>query len=623
MTQVDELIRAVELPDTAEWRGDEAVEGEARARLQTAIRAESERRQSGARWRWTGPKRLVIPAAASCALAAAIVVVLALLPGSSQNETLLGGPGPATAQTVLERAAAIASRSIYSFPASHQFLYLKWINGNSATTSYKGHRFGLTDAYVEQDWEAANGSGRQKLDKGTMHFFTPHDLAEWRAAKTTEGNEPALDGTYPVGAYFDNCDIQLDKLSTLSTNPTVLLHQIEKITGAKTQVVQSIMRTVACALQASQKPALNAALYRVVEHLPGIKLLGSRDDYIGRSGVAVAVDVPHFQEVLIIDPITAAPLEFEYVQTSRIPGGPNSNVPDGTPVNFAVYLAHGVVKTMTALPGGGTVPMKVHHHPPLTAPAVPANPAQPLVTTISALKVELSILRRPQTAADRLPAWAVAEEQREGCSNCFNVPRLLLGETRLIGTVRTPPASEGTNFGHNNPEHIYLVVGIGQYVWHYGKPGLPVTRVTTGLHADVVGFSARQEFMKSPLKGHKPSVLEEPLDQALDGARLPMPTTPLAPAEVAITQYGMFGIVPDDVTKVRWELIDPGQWRPITVYPTIKDNVAYAPTLNAPKGLGLGDEQDLASAVWYGADGKVIATVNELPGLVKYQGGWN
>jgi hypothetical protein len=82
--------------------------------------------------------------------------------------------------------------------------------------------------------------------------------------------------------------------------------------------------------------------------------------------------------------------------------------------------------------------------------------------------------------------------------------------------------------------------------------------------------------------------------------------------------------VPDGVTRVRWELIDPGQSRPVTVYPQIHDNVAVAPITPTPdpRAVGLTDEQDLASAVWYGAHGNVIASVNELPALLRVNSNW-
>lgn len=91
-----------------------------------------------------------------------------------------------------------------------------------------------------------------------------------------------------------------------------------------------------------------------------------------------------------------------------------------------------------------------------------------------------------------------------------------------------------------------------------------------------------------------------------------------------IGQFGSVGIVPDGVTRVRWELIDPGQSHPVTVYPTIHDNVATAPITPTPdpKEVGLTNEQYLASAVWYGADGKAIASVNELPALLKVNSNW-
>ena len=61
----------------------------------------------------------------------------------------------------------------------------------------------------------------------------------------------------------------------------------------------------------SGSPALRAALYRVIAHLPGVKLLGARNDRIGRRGVAVAMTDGSrvAEEVVLFDPATSEVLE--------------------------------------------------------------------------------------------------------------------------------------------------------------------------------------------------------------------------------------------------------------------------------------------------------------------------
>jgi hypothetical protein len=39
----------------------------------------------------------------------------------------------------------------------------------------------------------------------------------------------------------------------------------------------------------------------------------------------------------------------------------------------------------------------------------------------------------------------------------------------------------------------------------------------------------------------------------------------MTPRDVIITSFGTVGVVPDGVTRVKWELSNPGQAKPVTV----------------------------------------------------------
>ena len=106
----------------------------------------------------------------------------------------------------------------------------------------------------------------------------------------------------------------------------------------RTAIRFEILRGLA---EAPTSAPLRAALYRVLAATPGIRLLGSRRDSIGRHGTAVAVTVGDVELELIIDPATG-----ELLQTSRTLHRStlyfDGEQPPGL-INRATYLASGIV----------------------------------------------------------------------------------------------------------------------------------------------------------------------------------------------------------------------------------------------------------------------------------------
>jgi hypothetical protein len=217
-------------------------------------------------------------------------------------------------------------------------------------------------------------------------------------------------------------------------------------------------------------------------------------------------------------------------------------------------------------------------------------------TSLAALRSELALLRRPQRATDMLTRSGIAAEQRQNCSNCLNVASVLPHETRLLTTIRL-----AHHYGEGARERVYLVLGTVPSSWQHGlasgwrQPG----RAAHGLHLSIVGIAA-----------HKPHQTQ-PLDELLNYAQLPMPAQALTPRDVMITNFETVGVLPDGVTHVKWELANPGQKHPKTVYPHVHGNVATAPWTPAPRSTALINEQLLVGATWYSADGRIIASFTD------------
>lgn len=236
-----------------------------------------------------------------------------------------------------------------------------------------------------------------------------------------------------------------------------------------------------------------------------------------------------------------------------------------------------------------------HGRAPVTSPAAP-HPA-PRANTLAGLRSELAIVRRPQSRADRIPAWGIAAEERQQCSNCLNVAKLISRETRLLATIRLPRSASADG----RRERIYLVVGTVPAQWQNGRVSgwRQRGRAGHGLHVSLVGLTTKR------------SREAQPMDELLNYAELPMPAQALTPHDVMITSSVTIGVVPDGVTRVKWELANPGQTQPATVYPRVHGNVATAPWTPAPRSTSLINEQLLVGATWYAPDGHVIASFTD------------
>jgi len=88
-------------------------------------------------------------------------------------------------------------------------------------------------------------------------------------------------------------------------------------------------------------PALRAALYHIAAGLPGVQLIGTVKDQAGRTGTAVAYASRGLRQELIFDPATSALLAEQSVVAD--PAAAQMDVPAGTVMGWAVYLASGVV----------------------------------------------------------------------------------------------------------------------------------------------------------------------------------------------------------------------------------------------------------------------------------------
>ena len=102
-------------------------------------------------------------------------------------------------------------------------------------------------------------------------------------------------------------------------------------------------------LNAGSAAGLRAALYRVIESLPGVQNLGPSTDRMGRHGQAVGLVTGGARDELIFDPSSTEVLEEETVAVAPEQSG-NNMLPAGTVLQYTLYQREGVVNSETAIP---------------------------------------------------------------------------------------------------------------------------------------------------------------------------------------------------------------------------------------------------------------------------------
>lgn len=245
------------------------------------------------------------------------------------------GPSPAAAATLRHAAQSAAGAPATAPPVAGQFVYTK-SEGSFENTivPVSGIAINVVQRVTREAWIGPDGSGRLHEIESSGHFATSADRAAWIAAGKPDvlsGN--VSDENFPAGglSYLD--------LSGLPTDPTELRQRIESRTieggppgdGETFTIVGDLLR------ETYASPGLRAALFTVASELPGVRLVGSTHDELGRPGTAVAYDADGISHELIFDP-----------DTSQILGERTVLLADDTVLGWTAYVASGVVDSTSA-----------------------------------------------------------------------------------------------------------------------------------------------------------------------------------------------------------------------------------------------------------------------------------
>lgn len=288
MTQLDELLRE----HRDQTPVDDLVEHEALQRVRHTLRAVA----TGPKAHASGPRRRSRRYAGRFALvaglAAAIAVVVALLPGGAGKDTGQLTPATASAQVFLQKAARAVLRQGWQPLGSGRYFYFREIGSNPGHNGPAPAR----PTEIQDVWVGANGFARivqtgadTVLAGGDVLMFhaTPQQLRTERQRQLHGRHLRIL--AYPQKYRWVDLDYQ--QLIHLPSDPAQLQRLIERhASGGGPRFSQLFGYVEGLLMWAPPvRPTVSAAIYHVLARLPGMRLIGTTRDPLGRPGTAVGL----------------------------------------------------------------------------------------------------------------------------------------------------------------------------------------------------------------------------------------------------------------------------------------------------------------------------------------------
>jgi len=294
--------------------------------------------------------------------AAAVLLAVAVLPDAPI------GRSPSAAAAVLTQAVTAAT-SQPPLPAlgAGQYYYQANVELQSCAMQLPDGGFvNYLEPDTHKNWVAADGTGSVQLvaDPGG-HWLTAQDQARWQAAGSPTNDCGLTSRMLPLSSDA--------AILALPTDPKVLgsliaqgrVDDIGQIVPSQGQCIPSqttpgvatgadycstarqfdLVNNLLTSPVAVNK--LGAVLYQILSQLPGVELIGTRTDALGRTGTAV--EDPSSGDIIVLDPSTGTLLE---TQSLAMAGKPlPSGVSPGTVVESVTFGPVSVVGGLGTLPG--------------------------------------------------------------------------------------------------------------------------------------------------------------------------------------------------------------------------------------------------------------------------------
>jgi hypothetical protein len=313
MTDELDLIRRfrADEPDAREDTITVARAALTRAIAATALGPSPPRRHDAARaWRVRG-------ALLTATLAIAVLVVWPFGSGGGSSVS------PALAAT-LNRLGQIAANGPSLVPHRGRYLYVESASNQESDAMVNGKECVTYAPERRRVWIGADGSGLLRESFGTAMFTSAADRSLCDTMPKGAISQPGTSNLWFAPHCFSigpNNDV-----NALSTDPRTLLVQMRRADGGPRSAGEDFVHVGDFLRETDARPALRAALYRATALIPGVRLLGTVRDHLGRSGLGVA----YRNHELIFNPRTAALMAEQTI------GGPG----------WTVYLASRVVNRL-------------------------------------------------------------------------------------------------------------------------------------------------------------------------------------------------------------------------------------------------------------------------------------
>ena len=306
----------------------------------------------------------------------AIVSAAAVAIAVTLTITNVGEKPTEAAATVLDRAAqAAAAQAVLPPLSSGQYYYEQSVILQNCGFGVPNAAGSPTPVFylspiVSETWTAANGSGsEQSAPQGSGHFQSSADQALWAASGQPN---PCIQTTSTRTIAPSTPDEP--GVTLLPSDPTTLgallaagrVNDVGQVSSsspkggcpsqngdsaqvfapgqvcniaAQFDIVNNLLTFPVAPL------ILGPVLYHVLAQLPGVAIIGSRTDALGRSGTAI--EDPSSGDVVVLDPSTGRLLETETLATTATA---SPGVPVGTVLDSVTYATGGVANALGSAP---------------------------------------------------------------------------------------------------------------------------------------------------------------------------------------------------------------------------------------------------------------------------------
>jgi hypothetical protein len=267
----------------------------------------------------------------------------------------------------LNRIAAAAAQQ--SGPGKGQWLYQRYLVSEGGGAGWENVNVNFHDTRVAQQWTNTAGGTRIRSVYTSFTFDSPQDRANYYGRYHSDLATTLRDGPAAPHHITDDTDPPgPSPLATQNLSDTAvgIINSFKKAYAKEeaflpkqgraqfaTQFDAGLFHAIVDILQTSTSERQRAAALKDIAYVPRVQMLGDRKDALGRTGLAIRyLDLGTGEiHTIIVDRKTGDLLQ---ATTSDPRAGDSIAVADGA--TRYVYLQRAIVKSMTALPGGGSLP---------------------------------------------------------------------------------------------------------------------------------------------------------------------------------------------------------------------------------------------------------------------------